>query len=96
MLDLETLMFGIKINFRIRIPALKQNRYQFTHIVSLPINEPKFIIVPNWFITKDVHYFIDKCNRVHKYFICENSISAKYLPRRLRNARPKTLGNKKS
>lgn len=80
MLDLDTFMIGVKIHFRIRIPTFKQHLYKFTHIIPLPINGSKFLIVPNYMAylnAKEVYYFSDVCNKIHKYYICENSMSIK-------------------
>jgi len=82
-LELDTFMIGIKINFRIKIPTFKQDVYQFSHIVPLPINESKFLILPKYMAyhdAKDVHYFMNKCNRVDKHYICENLLSIRDNP----------------
>jgi len=69
MLELDRFMNGIKIKFRIKIPTCKENIYQFTHIIPLPINGSKFLILPNYmayYNAKDIYYFTNKCNKVYK------------------------------
>lgn len=67
MLELDNFMIGIKINFRIKIPIFMQEMYQFTHIIPLPINETKILILPNYMAyhnVKDVYYFSNKCKKI--------------------------------
>jgi len=50
--------------------------YTLTHIVPLPLNKTKFLIVPNYILhdkDKQILYVEDKCPKIHRTYICEGA-----------------------
>lgn len=66
------------VTFKINIPIFDTNNYELIHIVPLPINKTKILILPKYVIHNQagiIKEISSKCPKVHQSYICEDNIT---------------------
>jgi len=76
LLALETYINDSYIIIHVKIPIFNTQMYSLTHIVPLPLNKTKFLIVPNHIVydrNNEILCLEEKCPKIHRTYICEDA-----------------------
>lgn len=75
LLGLQAYYNSSNIIFNIKIPILSVERFNFYHIIPLPINDTKQIIIKPYVIYNEntVHYFDTTCTKLEQTYYCPTS-----------------------
>jgi len=62
------------IIFRVRAPIFEPTVYQLYHVIPIPINGTRLIVIPNYVAINKYKksFFNNQCSKVHETFICES------------------------